>query len=663
MQTLDEKIGQGQTALDGGNHAEAHQIFSEVIAENGEKWMAWRGLGFANTALGQTREAIEAFGKATLIRPDDVDSQYGYGIAYQNNGDNAKAIKAFEEALRHDHKHKPSQTAICVSLLAQVQHMRDIGNLLAVEEYLEKAHKFDPENEDVTIQLFRYYLQTGQSVKLDTAIIEMKRHEISVPDPEQYALEAEAQSAALPETLGELNSLVDSNPNHWQAWRAMGGLHLESGNAQAAHDAFKKATVIRSDDADSQFGYGRALQDLGEHSHAIHAFEEALRHDKNHPDAKKALTKSLMAYVDHMREIGNLLAVEQYLERAHKNDISDANVTAQLMGYYDETGQGGKKHIIIKDLETHGLPVPEPAKSSEVAAIPSEKAAEAAVEIEGIENLRAHLETNGEDWRNWRKLGYALLDTGDNQSAHDAFKKATVIRIDDADSQHGLGMSLQKMGDHNHAIHAFEEALRHNPQHPEAKAALKTSYLGYCDHMREIGNLLAIEQFMEKAFKIDPSDHAVGQKLFDYYRETGQGSKAAKVGQEIGVVTAEEAAIANTPPDNTSDDLLLPQEKQYQREDAPPADTSQTVTQHASDIPAMLPCPGCKQMMPSRSRSCPHCGRLVDAITGTVLRGNDSDKSRAESKSSAGKRSGCGSVMMVLTLLVVLVATATATLH
>lgn len=663
MQSIDEKIGLGQSALDQGDNQEAHRIFTEVVSENSEKWMAWRGLGFANIALGKTAEAIEAFGKATLIRTDDVDSQYGYGVAYQLNGDHAKAIKAFEESLRHNHKHKPSQEAICVSLLAQVQHMKDIGNLLAVEEYLEKAHKFDPENQDVTIQLFRYYQQTGQAVKLDTAITEMKRHEIPVPEAAEYAPVEEAAAAALPETISELEALTAANPNHWQAWRAIGNLQLDAGKPQAAHDAFKKATVIRPDDADSQYGFGRALQDLAEHSHAIHAFEEALRHDKNHPQAKKALTRSLMAYVDHMREIGNLLAVEQYLERAHKNDISDANVTAQLMGYYDETGQGGKKHAIIKDLEAHGLPVPEPAKPSEVGHMPSERAAEAAVEIDGVDALRAHLAANGEDWRNWRKLGFALLESGDNQGAHDAFKKATVVRIDDADSQYGFGLSLQRMNDHNHAIHAFEEALRHNPQHPDAKAALKTSYLGYCDHMREIGNLLAIEQFMEKAFKIDPSDHAVGQKLFDYYRETGQGSKAAKVGQEIGIVSAEEAAAANTPPDNTSDDLLLPQEKQYQREGEPePAKT--TATQQVSDIPAMLPCPGCKQLMPSRSRTCPHCSRLVDAIGGTILRGNESDKKKKpESASSAGKRSGCGGVMMALMLLSILAATAAATVR
>ena len=660
MHTLEEKIEQGQLALDQGNIEDAHKLLTEVITENAEKWRAWRGLGFANIELGKFDDAVVAFGKATLIRPDDVQSQYGSGIAFQKVNDNAKAIKSFEEALRHDHKHADSKKAISESLLAQVQHMRDIGNLLAVEEYLEKAHKYYPENEDVTIQLFRYYEQTGQSSKLDVAITDLKRHDIPVPEREAYSPVAEVdETADMPTTLDELTAYVASNHEKWQAWRAIGNLQLEAGNAQAAHDAFKTATVMRSDDPESQFGYGRALQELDDHSHAIHAFEEAIRHNKNHyPDAKKALTKSLMAYVDNMREIGNLLAVEQFLERAHKNDITDEHVTAQLLGYYDETGQGGKKHVIIKDLTTHGLAVPEPSMAGKMSAMPSDgkQDGEEDVDLNTIEELEKHLESKGEDWRNWRKLGFAYLDANRPQDAAAVFKKATVIRFDDADSQYGFGLSHQKMGDHAHAIHPFEEAIRQDPKHTKAIAALKESLLRYCDNMREIGNLLAIEQFLEKAFKCDPSAHAVGKQLFEYYRETGQGGKAAKIAQEIGLV-GEDVPVAGAPPAASgSDDLLLPQERQYQPEDADIAATGPKITQQApSDVPEMLPCPGCKQMMPSRSRICPHCSRMVDAIGGIVLLGsqNDSNK-KPESKSSAGKRSGCGSVMMTIVFILII---------
>ncbi|MFM9872614.1 MAG: tetratricopeptide repeat protein [Fimbriimonadaceae bacterium] len=677
MQSIEEKIELGQSKLDQGDYQEAFTIFTEVITENSEKWMAWRGLGFANTELGNIDDAIKAFGKATLIRNDDVMSQYGYGIAYQKAGDNAKAIKAFEEALRQDHKHPESKRAICVSLMAQVENMRNIGNLLAVEEYLEKAHKFDPSNEDVTIQLFRYYERTGQATKLDSAMTEMRRHEIPIPNREDYApLEVSDESADLPTTLPELKALVASKNDQWMAWRAIGNLELESGNAQLAHDAFKTATVIRSDDVESQFGFGRALQELGDHSHAIRAFEEALRHDKQHSPTKKALNKSLMSYVDNMRQIGNLLAVEQYLERAHKNDIGDESVTAQLLGYYDETGQSGKKHGVIKDLELHGLPVPEPSAAGVVSQMPSQQASEDLdIELNSIDELTAHLESHHEDWRHWRQLGFAYIEANQPKLAVDAFKTATVVRFDDAESQYGLGLAHQLQGDHAGAIHPFEAALHNDKNHVKAREALKLSLLGYSDHMREIGNLLAVEQFLEKAHKCDPEDADTARKLLDYYRETGQGSKSAKIAQEMGF-NFTEADEVHVEKDNTGADLLLSEDRLYKQEAPDEAETlgitggmnqqsgasqpkegSRTVGQqpvYDGDIPAMLPCPACKQMMPSRSRLCPHCSKMVDAIGGGIMtRGNEQDvKASKAGRDTAKKGAGCGSVMMTFVLVI-----------
>lgn len=48
---------------------------------------------------------------------------------------------------------------------------------------------------------------------------------------------------------------------------------------------------------------------------------------------------------------------------------------------------------------------------------------------------------------------------------------------------------------------------------------------------------------------------------------------------------------------------------------------SNAANQAASAIPAMLPCPKCKQPMLGRSRLCPHCGVMVDPIAGQILSG------------------------------------------
>lgn len=643
MQTLEERIDLGQQALDAGDTDKAGKLFQEVLGENPEKWMAWRGLGFVHLSENRNIEAVEAFRKARVIRSDDVMSQYGYGIALQNTSDHAGAIRAFEESLRHDHKHADSKKAIAVSLLAQVDHMRSIGNLIAVEEYLEKAHRFDPENEETTVALLSYFEKTGQSVKLQNVIVELQRHGLPVPDRSQYGLESQAVDKIdeLPTSTADLKALVAGKPENWRAWRALGQNLLDEAEPKQAEDAFKRATVIRSDDVESQLGLGLALQMQGDHNHAIHAFEAGLSHNRAHNPTKKALNVSLIAYVDHMEDIGNLLAVEQYLEKAHKNDIADDSITKRLLRYYSQTGQAGKAQQVAADLARHGLAVPEvedvPMAGSEIKS----SSEEASIDLSSlsIPEIESKISENGENWQAWRALGFAHLKANEPQKGADAFKRATVIRFDDAESQYGLGLAHQQMGSHANAIHPFEEALSHNPRHTEAKDALKASLLAYSDHMKNIGNLLAVEQFLEKAYKCDPSDQAVAHKLFDYYKETGQGNQASKMARELGLAVEEIHTSPAAVVAPSSDDLLLPTERMFQAEvEAAPTGSNHSGTahdllpnqpgQHHESNPApaqtqipMARCPGCKQFMPGTSRLCPHCNAVVDLARGVVLSG------------------------------------------
>ncbi len=642
MANLNEKIEAADKLRQSGEFDQAEAIYREVVAENPEKWQAWQGLGFIRLERGEFQQATEAFGKSRVIRADDVPSHYGYGLALQNLGDHAAAIRAFEEALYRDHNHPESRQAVAVSLLAQVDHMRSIGNLLAVEEYLEKAHKYDPANRDTTLQLMQYYETTGQAHKLQNLTVELQRHGIAVPDRSEYAAKSSATTEELPTTISGLRQMVENRPEEWRAWRALGYMLLESDEAKEAESAFRRATVIRPDDVESQRGLGLSFQAQGDHNHAIHAFEAGLSHSRTHIPTKKALNESLLVYVDHMEQIGNLLAVEQYLERAHKNDLSNEDITRRLLRYYNQTGQSGKKQTMIAELERHGIPIPEAGAEPERKLAGSEHAnalePEASLDSLTRADLEALVAQQGENWKAWRTLGFELIDDEDYEQAAAAFKRATVIRFDDADSQYGLGLAHQKQGDHAHAIHPFEEALRQNPRHDRAKSALKESLLAYADHMVEIRNLLAVEQFLEKAYQCDTTDRAVGERLFNYYRETGQSGKAAKLASELGMGEAATAESSSS----TSNDILLEPEPVAAKSESNPATPASAMRPQYANLPppavaaaatssavaavrpAMLPCPSCRQSMPGQSKICPHCRSMVDPVSGVVLSGRAS---------------------------------------
>ena len=432
-----------------------------------------------------------------------------------------------------------------------------------------------------------------------------------------------------------LEDALQQNGEKWMGWRALGQVLLATGENQKASEAFKRATVIRPDDAENQYGLGLALQRLGDHGHAIPAIEAALRYDSSHKGAKEAMAISCMARCDAMRQIGNLLAVEEYLEKAHKCDPGNQEITKQLLVYFDETGQPGKSAAVIKDLKVHGYEVPEHHATGSFKT--SKSAADGlGSEPSDIPALRAALEQNGEDWQAWRALGRALLKDGKAADAAEAFKRATVIRADDADSQCGFGLALQAQGDHGHAIPPFELALSHDPHHAEAKAALKLSFLARCQAMREIGNLLAIEQYLEKAYKIDESDAAVKQQLLDYYRETGQAGKSAQLGGGSTFVAVSEASVASQMTNKQHDDVVL----DYKAPEPDEDDAYISPPQPVQQGPAMLPCPACKQMMPTLSKQCVHCGALVDAQAGLVHGGGPKQGQQEEKKGFFGKLFG-----------------------
>ena len=193
------------------------------------------------------------------------------------------------------------------------------------------------------------------------------------------------------------------------------------------------------------------------------------------------------------------------------------------------------------------------------------------------------------------------------------------------------------MGDHGHAIPPFEEAIAHAPNNHAAKEALAVSLLARVDEMERIGNLLAVEQYLEKAYKIHPENEGVRAKLVTYYNQTAQGGKANAIRGVVETAPSPESAGTAM---SAGDDVLLAAERYVEEPDPvattapqaqippsashdpllatapghtpPPAQASPQQTQ-------MLPCPACKQLMPSIARICVHCSARVDPIQGIRL--------------------------------------------
>ena len=135
-----DRVGQlirmGTRSLEGGDPSTATGLFSQAISLDGNNVAAARGLGDSLAAVGSDQQASEAYARALLLDPSDLDATLGYakvmislgraeaaiehidplvargsadsnvlnlsGVAYDLSGDHIKAIERYRQGLQID---------------------------------------------------------------------------------------------------------------------------------------------------------------------------------------------------------------------------------------------------------------------------------------------------------------------------------------------------------------------------------------------------------------------------------------------------------------------------------------------------------------------------------------------------------------------------------
>lgn len=148
------------------------------------------------------------------------------------------------------------------------------------------------------------------------------------------------------------------------------------------------------------------------------------------------------------------------------------------------------------------------------------------------DKFQASVKEDSERWQDWRMLGFSMHAEGKHDEAAKAFRKALGIKSDDPDNHYGHGIASLAMGDLQHAIKAFEEVLKRQPQHGHARVALVEALIKRADELHIEKNLFGVEQYLERAHKLDITSVPAFVKLVDYYAETGQHLKQVKLADD-----------------------------------------------------------------------------------------------------------------------------------
>jgi protein O-mannosyl-transferase len=99
----------------GGRHAEALAEFTRATTLDANNAAAWTNRANALRAMGQPRDAAEAYRTAGRLAPHDPGPRNGLGVLAVESGELDRAIALFEEALAIDPRYHEARLNLAVA--------------------------------------------------------------------------------------------------------------------------------------------------------------------------------------------------------------------------------------------------------------------------------------------------------------------------------------------------------------------------------------------------------------------------------------------------------------------------------------------------------------------------------------------------------------------
>ncbi|HET8887732.1 MAG TPA: tetratricopeptide repeat protein [Candidatus Angelobacter sp.] len=305
-----DALKDAESLLQKQQYQQAEEKLQTLVAAQPENPQAWFDLGFAQSHLGKTAEAISAYKKATQLSPKWFEAQQNLGLALAKSGDLTAAASALKIAVTL----KPTiggQQALAGAWLSLAQVTEESQPQDSLAAY-QKAIELDPTNLEAQLGAARMSERSGnttaaeqQYLKLAEAgnndsieqLIGLYLKQKRFADAESWLrkyISANPQSAAAQLQLGKLLA-AEGKPQEAIAMlepaykaslepklaRALAGLYLEARQYPAAADLLRPLIAQNPTDPQLFLDYGSALM-----------------HQLKYPEAQTVLLKAVQLKPD-----------------------------------------------------------------------------------------------------------------------------------------------------------------------------------------------------------------------------------------------------------------------------------------------------------------------------------------------------------------------------
>lgn len=468
------------------------------------------------------------------------------------------------------------------------------GNAAGAEAAAERAAGRGAAIEDLADTLSRAKLLLGKHAEL-LADARLNPARLGGAARRQLLLaraQAQAELGQPKAALAELTLLRADEPDHLAALLAEVPLRLRLEQPREAEAALARALQLAPDDAEVRFAQAGLLQARGAAVPArLAALERVLAVDARHLEARLARAQ-LWLQEERWAELradlpalaadhGNdpRVAYLQALEAGQRNDRNAMvaalrRVTAQIDPQPEAQLKRKPALVLLGGMAHFALGEVEPARSyleryrslqggSMGAQLLAQLYLSQRQTSAGIAALEASLARHPGDAQTLEMLGQARLAAGQPDQAVTLMREA--LRSQDSPGFYAtLGQALQRQGQHDAAVQAFQAALKKDPQRSDAALGLARSLverdaangpqraaavlaeqlkrqpgqaavrLQLARQLLEAGQAAAVPALLEEGLRLDPDQPTAGLLLAEAERRLGRTDAAlARLGAMV----------------------------------------------------------------------------------------------------------------------------------
>jgi protein O-GlcNAc transferase len=456
LKQADADYRSGVAALSRNDLNAALADFERVVRLAPSTEQGHSALGTVLLRVGRRTEGIRELEKALAIQPNDRSAQLNLALAYEQNGQAAKAIPWFAKLDAASRAEKHSLTPDVLASYARA--------LAATQQYsaavtkLKEAVASDPQNAELHDELGSVYAQHkdwSNAEKAFTAAIQLN------PDfaMAHMHLGISLQAGQQPGALDELTKAYQLAPQNAVIAMQLGQALTSAGQDEQAVPVLERALELDPNSNVAVYQLGLALQRMNKVQDAIPLLQKASAGD---PKNAEILTNLGMALCQ-AQQAKDAVPI---LQRAVALTPGNATAHQDLAAAYIQLNQLDDAVIQLREALKLSPNIPQLHYNLGLAFKMQDDAADAIPELETAEKL----DPSQPEAPN--ALGVLYLQAGRYADAERELSISLKLRPENGDGWAMLGSVYNHLDKLPEAAAALREAIRQLPQQPDPHLTL-----------------------------------------------------------------------------------------------------------------------------------------------------------------------------------------------